>query len=183
METIFSNSETLKAVYSYVPTRYRATDAEWRTRRFVWAFKDGHTEAQRYAVDVIVRTLKSQFTDLNGVAFVCIPASSRDKNIRRYKNFSKCVCELTGMIDAFSYVKVEGERLAIHEYKSHKKVFNTSVVTLSAKFFAGKNVVIFDDIITKGNSYQAFSHHLDSIGAHVKGGVFLAKTINKEGEA
>ena len=46
-------------------------------------------------------------------------------------------------------------------------------------FFKGKDVLLFDDIITKGISYATTADNLEACGANVLGGLFLAKTFYK----
>lgn len=169
----------LTAIYDYLPVRLEATKKQWSVRRFVWHFKDGDKKASLFAAEIVAaQILKTYGTAAEHMMFVCVPASSAEKNRRRYKEFSKRVCELTGMANGFSTVTVSGEKLAVHECKSYaKKIYNTRTVTLKTKILKGKKVVLFDDIITKGMSYARFAAAVENIGAAVVGGVFLAKTM------
>ena len=42
-----------------------------------------------------------------------------------------------------------------------------------------RSVVVFDDVITKGLSYATYANQLESLGANVLGGIFLARTHYK----
>lgn len=172
------SQRVINAVFNYVPTRYKADDAEWAIRKFIWSFKDGNEEVCAKAVSVVVEAITANYGDVNNVVFSCIPASSQEKTDKRYKKFTEEVCNATGMVNAYDKIKVEGNRLAIHEFKSKKRVQNTSVIKLTKKFFAGKEVIVFDDIITRGRSFNAFADAIEEMGATVKGGLFLAQTIN-----
>ena len=43
-------------------------------------------------------------------------------------------------------------------------------------FFAGKNVILFDDLITTGTTAEEFAEELAAVDANVIGGLFLART-------
>ncbi|KAA3932168.1 ribonucleotide-diphosphate reductase subunit alpha, partial [Bacteroides ovatus] len=45
--------------------------------------------------------------------------------------------------------------------------------------FKGKNIVTFDDVITRGITWATYSDQLENLGAHVLSGIFLAKTHYK----
>lgn len=104
------------------------------------------------------------------------PVASK-KNEIRYKQFSEEVARLSGAVSAYDHITVEGERLAIHESKSGKHVNNVQVVNFDKEFFKGKKVLVFDDVITRGYSYARFACHLETLGASVLGGMFLARTL------
>lgn len=87
------------------------------------------------------------------------------------------VCQLTGCVNAFSAIKVSGQRLAIHEHGRSKRISSTQVIDFDSAFFAGREVVVFDDILTQGKSYAQFACALEAIGASVIGGLFLGRTM------
>ena len=172
-------SKPLTALYNYLPTRQHATVKEWKVRRFVWKFKDGDHAAAMFAAETVAKNIIRLYGDTaKDLTFVCVPASTTEANRKRYKDFSAKVCELTGMKNGFSAVAVSGEKLAIHEqHKGEKKFFSTRTVELKKKMLQASKVLLFDDIITKGMSYAQFAASLESAGASVIGGIFLAKTI------
>lgn len=165
-------------LFEYLPTRYEATPRDWEVRRFIWDFKDGNRSLG--AAKVVADRLIKQFGEgIKQMTFVCIPASSAEKNEKRYHQFSEEVCRLTGAANAFDAITVSGSRLAIHETKrGAKQVYDAEVIEFDEQFFNGRQVIVFDDIITRGYSYARFACKLESFGASVIGGLFLAKTIN-----
>lgn len=169
----------LKALYSYLPMRAEATAYQWSVRRFIWKFKDGDSTAVSFAADVVAKNLLKQYgTELSEMTFVCVPAHSAEANAARYKDFSQMVCALTGMQNGYKFVKVSGEKLAIHECKKGEKSFtSTRVIEFSKKGLNGAKVLLFDDIITKGMTYAKFAATVEEIGAAVVGAVFLARTL------
>lgn len=92
----------------------------------------------------------------------------------------KGVCELSGAINGYDHVKVCGERLAIHENrKSEKAIRKVNIIEFDEEWFNGKTIVAFDDVISRGISYGTYANQLESLGANVIGGIFLAKTHYK----
>ena len=74
-------------------------------------------------------------------------------------------------------ITIEGERLAIHETRTSKRLQSVEVIRLDKDYFQGKYVLVFDDVLTQGHSYARFACELEKVGAEVLGGYFLGKTI------
>lgn len=73
-----------------------------------------------------------------------------------------------------------GERLSIHEHrKTEKEIRKVNIIEFDTNWWNGKQVLCFDDIITRGHSYAAYANQLEAYGAHVIGGYFLARTHYK----
>lgn len=162
--------------FDYLPTKYKASTRDWQIRNFIWAFKDGKCTVP--TAKLVAKKIREQFgTEAGNIVFACIPASSQLKNEIRYKEFSKEVSRLTGVANAYDHIKVEGERLAVHESKLGKHVNNVQTINFDTDFFKGKKVLVFDDVITRGYSYARFACHLEALGASVVGGLFLARTL------
>lgn len=164
----------------YYPVRIRNVGEQQKAdRQTVWDFKDGR--AYEAVAQMIAEHLKAQFGErLAHIVFSCVPASSREKNELRYKRFSERVCELTHAINGYPYIEVPAERLAVHEHrKDEAKARAERMADFDKKFFYGKDVLLFDDIITKGISYATTAKSLEKCGANVLGGFFLAKTFYK----
>ena len=168
------------ARYTYIPTTMNADGSAWGIRKKVWKFKDGDIDTTNEVAKWVATTLDENISLLDNCTFVCIPASDATRNEMRYNQFSKDVCRATGMANGYSHIKVEGERLAIHEHKVCKSVSMVHTIKFDAKFFNGRKVIIFDDIITKGASLNTFVDYLETLGAEVIGAVFLAKSATAE---
>ena len=135
--------------FDYLPTKYKASSRDWQVRNFVWAFKDGKCAVS--AAQLVAKKIREQFGEE--------------------------VARLSGAVSAYDHIMVEGERLAIHESNSGKHVNNVQIVNFDKEFFKGKKVLVFDDVITRGYSYARFACHLETLGASVLGGMFLARTL------
>lgn len=164
----------------YFPVRIRNVgEREKADRQLVFDFKDGR------AYEEVARRTAAAMTERYGascadIVFSPVPASTREKNEVRYKAFCQRVCELTGAVNGYEHVSVSGERLSIHENrKAEKEIRKVNIVEFDSAFFNGKLVVVFDDVISKGLSYATYAHQLESLGANVLGGLFLARTHYK----
>ena len=165
------------AFYDYFPMHYKnVSERDWSVRRLVWDFKDGR--AFKFVAEITAKALIKVFgNDVKNIVFACVPASSEKKNELRYKQFSKMVCELTGAENAYSHIKIDGERLAIHEKHDKKSLQSVQIIEFDKDFFKGKKVLIFDDILTRGFSYAKFANQIEKLGAEVLGGFFLGRTM------
>ena len=163
--------------YDYLPTKYDASKNEWKVRKLIWDFKDGKRSAK--VAQLVAKQIRKQFgSTCDSLTFVCIPASTPEANALRYEEFAEEVCRLTGAQNAYAHIRVEGERLAIHETKCGKSITSAHFIDMDKEFFNGKRVLIFDDVITRGFSYARFACELEYFGAEVLGGYFLGRTLN-----
>ncbi|MBP7984026.1 MAG: phosphoribosyltransferase [Bacteroidaceae bacterium] len=180
-ESILKQLRKLKVCFlKYYPVRVKKNIGieQQLARQMVWDFKDGKNFEQ---VAVRVATeLKSQFSDkVTEIVFCCVPASSAEKNEIRYKEFSRMVCELSGAMNGYPHISVQGNRLAVHEHNAEKSITMVQVVDFDEPFFVNKNCLVFDDVITRGISFGNFANKLETFGANVLGGFFLGKTTYK----
>lgn len=164
--------------YKYYPVRIKNVgDKEKSERQIIWDFKDGraYEEIAQMTADRLQETYGKK---LRKIIFLCVPASTPDKNELRYKKFSERVCELTNACNGYSHISVIGERLTVHEHRNNEKeIRKSNIIEFDTPFFRGKSIILFDDIITKGISYATIAEKLESFGANVLGGIFLAKTF------
>ena len=165
------------ALFDYVPER-RLSKASFEQKSLHWmilGFKDGRNVYSRWAAWKFAQALAG--IDLNGVAIVCIPASTPYSNARRWKRFSDLLCHLTGAVNGFGYVQVCGSRKRAHVTGEHELASNIKhYVHIDAEYFRGKKVLVIDDIYTTGQSSAAFIAAMEAAGATVKMALFLAKT-------
>ena len=149
-------------------------------RQTIFDFKDGCNQNQ--VAHFVAKELVRKFGRKVGkVVFSCVPASSQERNESRNKAFSALVCQLSGAIDGFSHAKVSCERSEVHGTKMNKEVRakrleEGSTIEVDANFFRNKKVCVWDDVVTTGTSFCAYTAKLESVGARVTNGIFLGKT-------
>lgn len=168
-------------LYYYYPTTCTEVDIDshkQEVRKTIWAFKNGVSDISCKMASQVGNILIKFFGKdvLKYLTFVCIPASSSHANRIRFQSFSKYICSDTGMTDAFHAVTVSADRIATHLGGTNK--FDN--ISLDGSFFKGKYVIIFDDIITKGDSMINMKHQLEQKGAIVICGITLGKTVHSE---
>ena len=168
--------------YEYVPEGKRKelgierNDHQRRGYNLVWQFKNAHTAATQHVARLVADELRERFDadTLASLVFCAVPAHNEDTTRRRLDSFSDMVCRLTGMKDGTPHVHVMGNAPAKHVTGIAAK---GSAWHADCHIFAYKNVVIFDDVTTTGDTARTFA---DFIGRHkgsVMGAYYLAKTI------
>ncbi len=166
--------------YNYIPQRVNITDERAdRVRRFIYAFKDGKRTATDFAVNIVSATLTKWYgASCQDYVLCCIPAATNSKYIRRFKRFAAEVSKRTSIQNGTAHVNIFGKREAKHNNAHHivSESFGYSV-SADPEFFSGKNVILFDDLITTGTTANDFAAELEAINANVLGAMFLARTI------
>lgn len=169
--------------YSYGAHKDYATSSMWDTWKYVWHFKNDPTksvtsseykEALDRAVNWVESELRSTFgSDVQKLTLVCLSASTRNKNDRRFKPFAERVCSDLNMYNAYNYVRIITDGEAKHEG-------GTVAVGKSydSNWFKGKYIVLFDDVRTSGRGIERERQTLQSFGAYVICAITLAQTTN-----
>ena len=172
-------------LFYYYPTTcdFEATEEEWSNRWIVWDFKNtpgktsksDHQEALEKAIPMLKNKLLTTFEadSLKYLTLVCIPASSQIKTQARYEEFSNRFCGELGLINAYPHISVVTEK---EERRSEGTSIDTNKLSIDEDFFKGKYVLLFDDVITRGDSMRTFKRKMESLGAIVVGGLSLGKT-------
>lgn len=178
-----------RCLLNYFPMScdFEANKREWEDRWTVWNFKntlgktseEDHQEALSDVIPRINNILTTTFGKkyLKYLTLVCIPASTVEKTSARYKEFSERLCKETGMINAYNYTTVVTE---CEEKKFGGSGITTNNVSFNENFFKAKCVLLFDDVITKGESMLRFKRKLESLGAVVIAGMSIGKTKHEK---
>lgn len=168
--------------FNYLPQRF-TTDNErvLNVRRFIYAFKNGNRQATDYAIDLVSKTFSKWYgVSCQDYVLVCVPSATNAKYVRRFKRFAAEVTKRTGIKNGTKHVNIFGHREAKHNNVNH--IVSESfgyVVSTDPEFFAGKNVILFDDIVTTGKTAEEFAKELQAVCANVLGAMFLARTTSK----
>ena len=74
-------------------------------------------------------------------------------------------------ISNIMYVGTRGGGLNMFEFDE--------VIEFDEAYFKGKDIYVFDDVVTTGASYAIFANQLEMFGGNVLGGLFLGRTHYK----
>lgn len=161
----------------YFPARIKNVGEDAvAARKLVWAFKDARDNAFEKVAELAAEHLVKTYGDrLKKIT------SKREDYSTRFRAFCKRVSELSGIENGFSHVVVMQSRKAVHEHCRGKKKeeIRPQIIDFDIPFFKGKEVCVFDDVVTTGKSYARFANLLEENGANVVGGMFLGKTFYK----
>ena len=168
----------LTYILEYVPSRYLGLNAkQMQDRHTVWNFKDGVCSDE--VKNGILHKVSNVVSGKEGSSVVCfLPASSKVKTQRRYSSLtdylrSKLGCEVRMDAITLAYDKQSGYQNGKSDNPIENMMFNGDAVR-------GKHVVIIDDVITRGRTFNMAASRLMECGALSVYGVFLAKTIHPD---
>ena len=160
----------------YHPVRYQANAQQLADRQTCYNFKDGYLndEVKSGFLNKIQEITNGEKT---GWAICFIPASTKSKTQIRYKKLAEAI-QASGYKVAIDAIYNEHDHEAGHlTGKTGNPIegfgFNTSGI-------AGKKIIVIDDIITRGKTFQMVAEKLMAMGATTVTGLFLAKTINPD---
>lgn len=169
--------------YYYYPTTCQnteITEEDWEVRKLVWNFKNkvdsirpqakdmANWDVMNLAEEILTNTFQEYVEELT---LFCIPASSYRSNMARYEEFSDMLCKRMNMKNSFNYVRVIKSG-----HPKHLGGDGTRQFEVDYEFFKGKNILLFDDIITSGKSMIETADFLNSINCNVVAGLSIAKT-------
>lgn len=184
IQRLYNKNSTISGVpyvflYYYVPVKYQH-DKEYSFTQEVetscnkiWNFKDGID--QEWAIDAVTEVLN--YGRYNGVfstklTFVCIPASTISSNNLRFKYFASEICNRLSIKNGFNHIKIVKEKTPKHI----SGVESESELEIDPFFFAGKDIILFDDVVTKGHSMQKLMQKLQTVNAKTVLCLSLGKT-------
>ena len=160
----------------YLPKRYNANAEQLADRQTCYNFKDGILSEEVSTgflnkIEAITQGNKSSW-------YICfIPASTQVKTIKRYTNLMSAIQSAGYTANMFTIYN-EHDREA--EHISGKTNNPIEGFGFKADGIVGKNVIVIDDIITRGTTFNMVTEKLLAMGATTVTGLFLAKTINPD---
>jgi len=162
----------------YLPTRYEADQYEWANRRAVWNFKDGNCSStilvmlKRHVSRIIGSNSKDDYV-------ICfIPASTKAKTLNRFGEVADELESRTGVKATLNAITKPIDTAAGHV--AGKSSDPTAGFCFDSDFFRGKKVILIDDVITRGRTFNDTASKLMSHGAKSVVGLFVAKTVNPD---
>ena len=163
--------------HEYLPVKFEATDEQKRVRDFVYKFRDGDYKAifnlVRNRIEEIVSSEKAQWT------ICCIPAHSLVKTQTRFEAFLKQLSNELDVNNGYSLVSIKEDFVG--------SVFKTEPSSIlpnlgfNNKGILGKRIILIDDVIKTGRTFYEVADKLNSLGASKVIGLFIALSLNPDG--
>lgn len=164
-------------IFDYLPySRGKEADLEERlTRSIVFDFKEGRTS--EICADLLAAAILSEPMLDTGPDSVLlhIPASTVEKNKKRFEVFSRLLAENLGITDGYPLLELVIDREP-DDIRRGMPLSNIMLLT-EAEELKDKNILVCDDVYTSGRSFELMSDYLMSFGARSVTGLFIAKTV------
>ncbi|MDU1890605.1 MAG: hypothetical protein E6767_07925 [Dysgonomonas sp.] len=175
------NTYEYYALHDYLPSNMFPNDKilqeDIQKRQYIWDFKKGFDYATIRAIKELEQMILNIGCDLTDVIFIPIPASTQYKTNIRFKNFCNGISRRLNVQNGFGAIIT-----ADHEPKKGSSGIKIEHFTFHPDFYKGKNVILFDDIITTEETFKQTADMLMQGGALSVKGIFLAKTVHKYNE-
>lgn len=161
----------------YLPKRYSATMKQENDREVIYDFKNGYCSL--CLMNTIVECIKEIKNETGGNNWsICfIPASTKSKTQARYKKLAEAI-QAAGYEVAINAIYNEHDHEAGH--LTGKTGNPIEGFGFNASDIVGKKLIVIDDIITRGRTFQMVAEKLETMGAASVTGLFLAKTFNPD---
>lgn len=161
----------------YLPKRYSANEEQEKMRQEVYDFKNGR--AASYVYDRFLGHVSKIIGCSNSLSYcVCfIPASTQWKTERRYSTLASMIRNNVGCSCSVSTITCPDHESG---YLCGKSDNPAESYTVNSSDVRGKRVILIDDVITRGRTFEQTARKLIDAGAIEVTGLFLAKTINPD---
>ena len=159
----------------YVPAKYGESNTdEEKDRQIVYDFKDnGHLQEENK--EKIREIIKWKVWDIPQDWAVCfIPASNEERHRKRFTalyEYLKAHLECEVYLDSFAYLRT---KLPIHKGGLATR---DVPIGIDMDHFYFKNVILIDDVLTSGKTFEMIGDIVMENGAISVFGIFLAKSF------
>lgn len=162
----------------YIPVRYQGLSAkQLQDRKDIFNFKDG--SAPLSVKNGLLSKIRNIVANNPSQWIVCfIPASTKTKTYNRFSSLALYLSREAGcdvFIDAIvNSVDTEAGHI------SGKSNNPTQNFIINSSYIRDKNVILIDDVITRGRTFDDSADKLLKAGATSVQGLFVAKTIHPD---
>lgn len=144
----------------------------------IYPFKSGEYGEMSSFTELFLYSIAKELPDsLNNSNFclAVVPASNQEANRKRFETFCEGLSSKLGVHNYFNEIWSEVDRENTRKSKNSTNV--TENINVSEEFY-GKNVLLFDDVSTKGTSMREFRKLLLNKGAHSVFCMTIANTLD-----
>ena len=169
-------------LYEYVPSTCIVYDDQVEdVRKKVYAFKEGvYSLETKEWFKVTIEGIIQNYEDSSfGWTVIFIPPSNHHHHLKRYGELSKYLkVNLDCRISLYT-LSYQGDRTPVHKVRKGKKDEGMPMV-IRGKDVCGLNVIIIDDVLTRGREFDKAGKLALASGARSVYGVFFARTTYPE---
>lgn len=164
--------------YYYSPNIYSdkdLADFEAKTRRDLVNFKNGKSTKDQ--LNQLTHFIIDVFSPENTLLCI-IPASNTEKTEKRYKTFIEHLSAAANIKNGYETIcnNIDWE----NDILKHEKSNYIDSFSFKSEKIIGKNIILFHDLITTGNSFKIVAEKLMTLGANSVIGLFICKTSYKK---
>lgn len=165
------------SLFDYLPVRYTATPEQRHNRSEIYSFKDGNCSERVYRGLLLKIKEIIGFNPQNWVV-TFIPGSTTARTISKYKRLAiRLANDINATVSMTAiYNKTERQSTMV----TGKLCDPTVTFGFNVNEFSGKKVILIDDVITTGRSFQKCGDKLKANGAIGIYGLFVGNTINPD---
>ena len=118
-------------------------------------------------------------SDLKLLTLFSVPASTKAKNEERYEDFSRRLCEETGMDNAYNYIRITKSAFSEDGHKNITGKKALPEIEYDNDFFKGRNILLFDDVVISGETILSYKSTMEKMGASAIAGICLGKPSHR----
>lgn len=162
-------------LHDYLPTHIESRNMHQKqVRNLIFRFKEGGFCGKLVAKIISLCMAHIDYIrDPEQTVLIPIPASTQDRHRKRFSVLCYHLSRWLNVQDGFSAIWIKYER-AESKGKSKKRILTN--LNINRRYIEGKHVLLFDDVITSGQSFIQLKRALLNLGARSVTGLFLAKT-------
>ena len=82
----------------------------------------------------------------------------------------------TSVNNGYTMLTANQDRPEVHKGTGGKRDYSKVLEAINFSQVSGKNIILVDDVVTKGRSFRIIANHLMALGANCVHGIILAKT-------
>lgn len=118
-------------------------------------------------------------TDRYKTVILPIPASTREKHEKRFREFFRLLAGWLDVIDGFDMIEVLRDRPA-GAARGGMPVQDNIRLKNDGETLCGKHIILIDDMYASGRSFESMVHYLSTTDPASVKGVFLCRSVSPE---
>lgn len=164
--------------YEYVPSYYEGlSESQEKIQTTVKSFKDGNFNKEEALW--FVKNIQSLVGYDSSLWTVCfIPCRNEELQKNRFKDLADYIRKETNVETHLNCFVFVNEHTPIHQGENGK--VRLSDIGLDVDKIFTKNVILIDDVITTGNTFNKTAKQAERAGANRIYGLFFAKTVHPD---